>query len=82
MAKNKTKVSDAGRGTFLIWERTSISQTHIVGRFQSNAGLYTKPRLYETKVNAAGAVYVDTGDYGRIYLTETHRNLHKTRKRK
>lgn len=77
----KTKISNAGRGTYLVWEweNISIDGNYIVGKIRNNAGLHTSPRLYKTKVNANGDPYVTLEGIGRIYLNKPHLNLHKMR---
>lgn len=82
MAKhNETKISNAGRGTYLVWDRENISinGNYIVGKIRNNAGLHTSPRLYKTKVNANGDTYVTLAGIGRIYLNKPHLNAHKMR---
>lgn len=74
---HKTKVSEAGRGTYLIWQRVKHAGAYIVGHFQDNAGLYTKPRLWSTQVSAGGQEFITTSEYGRIYLNADYRNRRK-----
>lgn len=80
MAKhNETKISNAGRGTYLVWDRENISinKNYIIGYIKNNAGLWTNPRLYKTKINARGDTYVTLAGIGRIYLNREHLNSHK-----
>jgi hypothetical protein len=76
---NKTLISKAGRGTYLVWEKEgiSINRDYIVGKFVNDVGLNTKPRLYRTHINARGDEYVTLPNIGRIYLHKPHLNSHK-----
>jgi hypothetical protein len=66
----RTKISNDGRGTFLIWSRVQHADiTWIVGHITDNAGRYTKPKLYHSKITTRGCEYIII-DGRRVHISD------------
>lgn len=64
----ETKISDDGRGTYLVWARVQHAGNYIVGHIRDSAGLYCAPKLYHVTITKHGGEYVMI-DGKRVYIT-------------